>query len=164
MSEITNRTKRLVAELTVLVCIVGVWIVKSQTFDINDVKAGVFEQVVKVDPDNADACRFLAGYYMDSGSYEKAANVLRQVVKIDPNDACAYSMLGDAYWNCNRYEDAITAYKQSKVLNVDDPRVRYQLALAYLEMGDKDSAMDEYKILKSMDKELANELFGVIKE
>ena len=164
MREISNRTKRLVAELTVLVCIVGVWIVKSQTFDVNDVKAGVLEQVVKVDADNADACRFLAGYYMDSGSYEKAANVLRQVVKIDPNDACAYSMLGDAYWNCNRYEEAITAYKQSMVQNVKDPRVHYQLALAYLEMGDKDSAMDEYKILKGMDEELANQLLGIIKK
>ena len=31
MGEITNRTKRLVAELTVLVCIVCVWVVKSET-------------------------------------------------------------------------------------------------------------------------------------
>jgi tetratricopeptide (TPR) repeat protein len=164
MREISNRTKRLVAELTVLVCIVGVWIVKSQTFDVNDVKAGVFEQVVKVDPDNADACCFLAGYYMDSGSYEKAVNILRQVVKIDPNDASAYSTLGDAYWNCNRYEEAITAYKQSMVLNVKDPRVHYQLALVYLEMGDKDSAMDECKILKGMDKKLADQLLGIFEK
>jgi tetratricopeptide (TPR) repeat protein len=163
MREITNRTKRLVAELTVLICIVCVWFIKSDTFGIDDVKAGVLEQVVRADSDNADACRFLAGYYMDSGSYEKAVEVQRQVVKIDPNDACAHSMLGDAYWNSGRYGEAMVAYKQAMKLHVNDPHVHYQIALAYLKMGDKDSALEEYEILKSMDEEkLANELLGHI--
>ena len=164
MSEITNRTKRLVAELTVLVSIVCFWIVKSGAFDIDDVKAGVLKQVVKADSDNADAYRFLAGYYMDSGSYEEAIEVLRQVVKIDPNDASAHSMLGDAYWGSSRYEDAIVAYKQAMKLHVDDPHVRYQIALAYLKMGDKDSALEEHKILNDMDRKLADELLGFINE
>lgn len=164
MGQITNRTKRLVAELTVLICIVCVWIVKSETFDIDDVKAGVFKQVVKADSDNVDAYRFLAGYYMDSGSYEEAVEVLRQVVRIDPNDAYAHSMLGDAYWNCGYYGEAIVVYKQAMDLHVDDPHVRYQIALAYLKMGDKDSALEEQKILKDMDEGLANELLGHIRE
>ncbi|OHB83063.1 MAG: hypothetical protein A2Z38_04530 [Planctomycetes bacterium RBG_19FT_COMBO_48_8] len=162
MGEITKRTKRLVAELTVLVCIICVWVVKSEIFDIDDVKAGVLKQVVKADSDNVDAYRFLAGYYMDSGSYEEAVKVLRQVVKIDPNDAYAHGMLGDAYWNCNHYEDAILAYKQAMKLHVADPHVRYQIALAYLKMGDKDSALEEHEILKDLDEELANELLGFI--
>ena len=164
MAEITNRTKRLVAELTVLICIICVWVVRSETFDIDDVKAGVLKQVVKADSDNADACRFLAGYYMDSGSYQEAVEVLRQVVKIDPNDAYAHGMLGDAYWNCSRYEQALAAYKQAMKLHVDDPHVRYQIALAYLKMGDRNSALEEHKILKSLDEELANELLGHINE
>ena len=164
MGQITNRTKRLVAELTVLICIVCVWVVKSETVGIDDVKAGVLEQVVKADSDNVDAYRFLAGYYMDESSYEKAVETLREVVRIDPNDAYAYSMLGDAYWNCGRYEEAIAAYRQAMNLHIDDPHVRYQIALAYLKMGDKDSAMEEHKILKDMDEELANELLGHINE
>jgi tetratricopeptide (TPR) repeat protein len=164
MSQITNRAKRLVAELTVLVCVVCVWIVKSETFDMEDVKAGVLEQVVKADSDNADAYRFLAGYYMDEGSYEKAVETLREVVRIDPNDAYAYSMLGDAYWGYGHYEEAIVAYKQAMKLHVDDPHVRYQIALAYLKMGDKDSAIEEHEILKGVDEELANELLGHIDE
>ena len=98
MIEITNRTKRLVAELTVLMCIVYAWNVKSETYGIDDVKAGVLKQVVKADSDNVDAYRFLGDYYMDSGSYEKAVDVQRQIVRIDPNDAYAHSMLGDAYY------------------------------------------------------------------
>jgi len=162
MREITNRTKRLVAEITVLVCIVCVWVVKSETVGIDYVKAGVLEQVVKADSDNVDAYRFLADYYMDAGSYEKAVKPLIEVVKIDPNDAYAHSKLGDAYWNCGRYEEAITAYKQSTKLHVDDPHIRYQIALAYLKIGDKDSAKEEYEILKGKDEDLANELLGHI--
>lgn len=162
MSEISKRTKRLVAELAVLVCVFCIWVVKSAIFDIDDVKAGVLKQVVKADPDNTDAYRFLAGYYMDSGSYEDAIEALRQVVRVEPSDSYAHSMLGDAYWNCDRYEEAMAAYKQAMKLHVDDPHVHYQIALAYLKMGDKDSALEEYEILKSLDEELANELFGLI--
>ena len=162
MREITNRTKRLVAEITVLVCIVCVWIVKSETVGIDYVKAGVLEQVVKADSDNVDANRFLADYYMDAGSYENAVKPLIEVLKVDPNDAYAHSKLGDAYWNCGRYEEAITAYKQATKLHVGDPHVRYQIALAYLKMGDKDSAKEEYEILKGKDEDLANELLGHI--
>jgi tetratricopeptide (TPR) repeat protein len=164
VSEITNRTKRLVAELTVLICIICVWVVKSETFGVDDVKAGVLKQVVKADSDNVDAYRFLAGYYMDSGSYEKAVEVQRQVVKIDPNDSYAHSMLGDAYWNCGRYEEAIAAYKQAMKLHVEDPHVRYQIALAYLKVGDKSAAMDEYELLKDIDEKLANELQAHVRE
>lgn len=164
MSEITNRTKRLVAELTVLVCIVCIWIVKSTAFDIDDVKAGVFEQIVKADTDNVDAYRFLADYYMDSSSYEKAVRALRRVVQIDPNDAYAHSMLGDAYWNCGRNEEAIVVYKQAMKLRADNPHIRYQIVLAYLAMGDKKSALKEYDTLKSMDEELAKELDAIINE
>jgi len=164
MSEITNRTKRLVAEITVLVCIVCVWIVKSETIGIDDVRAGVLKHLVKADSDNVDAYRFLAGYYMDSGSYDEAVKSLKQVVKIDPNDADAHSMLGDAYWNCDCYEDAILAYKKAMKLRVDNPHAHYQIALVYLKMGDKDSALEEHEILKGMDEELANELFGHIRE
>ena len=163
MSEISKRTKRLVAELTVFICIICIWVADSKTFDIDDVKAGVLEQVVKADSDNADAYRFLAGYYMDSGSYRDAVKALRQLVETEPNDAHAHSMLGDACWNCGRYEEAIAAYKQAMKLHVNDPHVHYQIGLAYLEMGDKDSALEEYEILKNMDEELANELLALIR-
>lgn len=164
MSEISNRTKRLVAEITVLICIVCIWVVKTKSVGMDDVRAGVLEQVVKADSDNVDAYRFLAGYYMDSGSYDKAVEALNRIVKADPNDAGAHSMLGDAYWNCERYEDALSAYKQAMKLRVGDPHDRYQIALVYLKMGDKDSAMEEYEILKGMNKELADELYALLRE
>ena len=79
MGEITKRTKRLVAELAVFVCVICFRVVKSATFDIDDVKASVLKQAVKADPDNVDNYRFLAGYYMDSGSYEEAVGLCKKL-------------------------------------------------------------------------------------
>lgn len=41
---------------------------------------------------------------------------------------------------------------------------RIALGMAYLELGDKGSALEEYKILKDLDKDLANKLFNHIYE
>ena len=162
MREITNRTKRIVAELTVLICIFSVWAVKSATFGVDDVKAGVLKQVVKTEPDNIKAQRFLAGHYMDSGSYEEAIGPLKQITRLDPNDSKAHSMLGDAYWNCGCYEQSMAAYKQAMNLQLDNPYIHFQVAQAYLKMGDKDSALEEYEILKKLDEGLAKQLFVLI--
>jgi cytochrome c-type biogenesis protein CcmH/NrfG len=164
MREITNRTKRILAELTVLICIICVWVVKSTTFGIDDVKAGVLEQAVKTNPDNVEAHRFLAGYYMDSGSYEEAIGALRQVIRLNPNDSTAHSMLGDAYWHCGRYEQSMASYKQAMKLQLDNPYIHFQIAQAYLKMGDKDSALEQYEILKDMDEELADQLLVLIRK
>jgi tetratricopeptide (TPR) repeat protein len=164
MAEISNRTKRLVGELAVLICIFCVWYVKSATFDTTDVKAGVLKQVVKVDSDNLEAYRFLADYYMDSGRYEEAVKALREVVRMQPNDPAAQTMLGDAYWHCGCYEKAMMAYKQAMKLQLDNPYIHYQVGQAYLKMGDKDSALEEYEALKDLDKGLADRLAALIRE
>jgi cytochrome c-type biogenesis protein CcmH/NrfG len=164
MAEISKRTKRLVGELAVLICIFCVWYVKSATFDTTDVKAGVLKQVVKIDSNNLKAHRFLAGYYMDSGRYEEAGNALKQVVRLDPNDSAAQTMLGDACWNCGCYEEAMMAYKQAMKMQLNNPYIHYQVGQAYLKMGDKDSAQEEYEVLKGLDKELANQLLVLIRK
>ena len=164
MGDIAKRTKRLVAELAILVCLICIWIVRSATIDIDSVKAGVLKQVVKADTDNIDAYRFLAGYYIEADCYEEAVDAQRQVVRLEPNDAHAHVILGDAYWECGRHEDAMAAYRQAVELHVDNAQVHFHLAKAYLKMGDKNSALQEYKILKTLDEKLADELLDHIRK
>jgi tetratricopeptide (TPR) repeat protein len=164
MAEISKRTKRLTGELGVLVCVICFFFAKSTIIDMNDVKAEAFKHLVVAEPDNAEAYRFLAVYYMDLGAYERAVKALREVVRIEPNDGPAYSMLGDAYWNCGHYEKAMLAYRRAMKLQVNNPMTHYQMAKAYLKMGDKDSALEEYEILKGLDEKLANELLTLLRE
>ena len=138
MADVSQQTKRLVAEVTVLVCLTYIWGVSSPTVGIDSVKAGVLKHVVKADPDNVDAYRFLASYYIESGRYQHAADALRQVVRMEPEDAHAWVMLGDIYSDCGRHEDAMAAYRQATNLHADNAQAHYQLGEAYLQMGEKD--------------------------
>ena len=74
----------------------------------------------------------------------------------------AYYNLGREYFALGRDEDAIEALKQVIRINPDNAKVRFHLALVYLLLGDKGSALEEYKILKDLNKDLANELFDEI--
>lgn len=164
MAEISKRTKRLIGELGVLIFVICFFFARSAVIDINDAKAEVYKHLVVAEPDNAEAYRFLAGYYMDLGAYERAINALKEVVRIEPNDVSAYSMLGDAYWSCEQYEKAMLAYKRAMKLQVNNPMTHYQMAKAYLRMGDKNSALEEYELIKGMDENLADELRALIQE
>jgi tetratricopeptide (TPR) repeat protein len=61
-----------------------------------------------------------------------------------------------------RYNEAIESYKQAIRIKPDYAEAHLILGLAYIITGDKGSALDEYKILKEIDKELANKLFNAI--
>ena len=162
MAEISKQTKRIVCEIAVLIFQEYNWGVNSPAVSSNRVKAGVLKQVVKAEPDNIDAYRFLADYYIESGRKQEAAHALRQIVRIKPNDAHAWMMLGDICSDCGRHDDAMAAYRHVANLQIDNPQAHYQLGEAYLKIGEKDLALEEHKKLKSLDKQLANDLLDHI--
>ena len=59
-------------------------------------------------------------------------------------------------------EEAIEFFKQAIRLNPNYVDAHFMLGLAYLLLNDRGSALEQYKILKSLDTELANELFNKI--
>ena len=62
------------------------------------------------------------------------------------------------------YEEAIEPYKQAIKINPDSASAYFRLGAAYASSNDRDSAIEQYEILKSLDPELANELFNRIGE
>jgi len=66
------------------------------------------------------------------------------------------------YNNLGRYSEAIEAHKQAIRIEPDYAKAHFGLGLTYLRTRDEDLALEEYRILKDLDKGLANKLFGVI--
>lgn len=89
------------------------WAFKSGAVDIDGVKAGVLRQVVKIDPGNIDAHRFLADYYDYSDRYEEAIRAYKETVRIDPNDLHAQLNLAFACDSLGRFEEAAQAYREA---------------------------------------------------
>ena len=60
------------------------------------------------------------------------------------------------------FTEAVEEYKQAIRIKPDDAGTHYVMGLTYLLLGDRGGALDEYKILKDLDRDLANKLFNLI--
>jgi S1-C subfamily serine protease/Tfp pilus assembly protein PilF len=122
-----------------------------------------YKQGTRIEPPNNAIVYYNIGLACDSLSlYKDAIEAYKQSIRIDPDDAESYNNLGFDYYNLSLYKDAIEAYKQAISINPDYVKPHFFLGISYHLIGDKSSALDEYKILKNLDINFANDLFGMI--
>jgi len=121
-----------------------------------------YKQAIRIEPDDAKAHYGLGVAYDSLGRYDEAIEAFKQAIRIKPDYAEAHCGLGCAYGLLGRYREEIEACKQAIRIKPDYADAHCNLGVAYLILGDKGSALDEYKILKDLDKNLANELFNLI--
>ncbi|MHC4435665.1 MAG: tetratricopeptide repeat protein, partial [Planctomycetota bacterium] len=88
----------------------------------------------------------------------------KQAVRARADLAEAHLNLGITYGQLGRYQEAIGAFRQVILLIPDDADAHFGLGLSYLSVGDKGLALEEYKVLKPLNRTLANELFDRIYE
>mgnify|MGYP006268701361 CR=1 FL=1 len=62
------------------------------------------------------------------------------------------------------FDEAIESYKQAIRIKPDLAEAHLNLGMVYLRTGDRGSALEEYKILRNLDKDLADRLFSLIYE
>jgi len=111
----------------------------------------------------SNAYKNLGNAYNGSKRYSEAADALKKAAEIEPTNAAALFNLGLTLYNGKRYSEAIEAYKAVVKLRPQLAAVHYNLGLTYVAINDKDAARQEYEILKPMNAEMANQLFGLIR-
>ncbi|MBL7075681.1 tetratricopeptide repeat protein [candidate division KSB1 bacterium] len=121
-----------------------------------------YKQAIHIKPDVSEAHYFLGATYGEIGSHQEAIEACKQAIRINPDYAEAHYVLGKAYIGLERYTEGIKANKQAIRIKPDYAEAHFVLGLLYIIIGNKGSALDVYKILKELDKELANELFNQI--
>jgi tetratricopeptide (TPR) repeat protein len=121
-----------------------------------------FKQAIRIEPDFAGAHYNLGVTYAKLDLYQDAVEAFKQAIRIKPDDTKAHCGLGLTYYSLGRYQDAVEAFKQAIRIKPDNTEAHYILGITYLRVGDKGSALEEYKLLKTLDTELANELFNLI--
>jgi Flp pilus assembly protein TadD len=70
--------------------------------------------------------------------------------------------MGITYGALGRYKEAIEVFKKAVSLTPNDANAHFGLGLSYLSTGNRGPALDEYKILKTLDEDMAGELFDRI--
>lgn len=129
------------------------------SLDRNEDEIESHKQVARLDPSDARAYHFLAGCCIKQKRYEEAADAIKKIV----DDACMlFVLLGHSCCDSGQYKEAVEAYKQAIQINPNKGVIHYLLAETYLKMGDKDLALEQYEILKTLDEELASELYELI--
>jgi tetratricopeptide (TPR) repeat protein len=120
------------------------------------------KQAIKIKPDYAEAHSNLGVVYSKLSRYQEAIEAFRQAIRVNPDYADAHYNLGFTYGNLGHYQEAIDAFKQAIRIKPDDAEAHGNLGFAYLAIGDRNSALAEFNILKSLNSELANNLFKEI--
>jgi len=121
-----------------------------------------FKQAIRIDPDDAGAHYNLGVSYGKLGHHREAIEAYKQAILINPDYAEAHLNLGIDYGQLGHHRESIEAFKQAIRIDPDDAKAHYCLGLIYIELRHRGDALEQYKILKTLDKEKANDLFDTI--
>jgi tetratricopeptide (TPR) repeat protein len=121
-----------------------------------------YKQAIRIKPDYAEAHYDLGVAYAKLSHDNEAIESFEQAIRIKPDYANAHCGLGISYSKLGRFNEATQALKQAIRIKPDLAEAHCALGLVYLMLEDSGSALEEYKILKNLDKDLANKLFNLI--
>jgi tetratricopeptide (TPR) repeat protein len=95
--------------------------------------------------------------------YEHQIWALKKAVEEKPDFAEAYHLLGLGYTDLGNRRSAIKAFTRAVQLKPDHAEAQFQLGFAYLSVNNEVLAHKQYKILKPLDRTLANKLMNLIR-
>lgn len=110
-----------------------------------DLAVGVFRQVLKLMPDNAEACRNLGLLLSSLRRYDEAMPVLEACVRLAPKDGAAHLLLGNTYCNLEHYPEALNQLAQAVQARPNDPGPWETIGAIRQRMGDAAAAVDAFE-------------------
>ncbi len=94
-----------------------------------------YKNVLKSDPDNAEAHNNLGAIYKEQGNLEKALEHYKFVVKSNPGMDEVHNNLGVIYYLRGDQEEAVEEYRKALELNPDNLMCLVNLGLVYKAQG-----------------------------
>lgn len=102
-----------------------------------------FEEILKEDPEHADALLALTDLQMSKGEWIRAAHLGRRLLIVLPtDDPRGYFALGGAQARLSRFEHAILNLERARVLAPDHPEVLRNLGWVYCMIGEDEKGRD----------------------
>jgi Tfp pilus assembly protein PilF len=120
------------------------------------------EKVAKEDPSNTRAWVLMGDCYRSWGKDKKAIKAYEKALALDASQKGALMGIGMSYGNMNKYGDAIVSLKHLVEIDPSNALAHFYLGVSYEALTSISLAWEEYKILKTLDKELADKLYHII--
>lgn len=102
-----------------------------------------FSELIKLDPDNADAYKNRGVSYMKQEKFDLAISDFQKAKKLFPELKGLYSNLGVAWYYKKEYEKAIENYDLEIQMASENPVAYFNRALCLAELGRNDEALDD---------------------
>ena len=106
----------------------------------------IFQKVIQLQPDFAEANLSLSAAYYMLGQHEPAIVHLQKYMLLHPGNAKAYISLGNVYAGIEQREEAIECYRKAIELQPNDATPYYCIGVIHCQLGDYKTAIDNFKI------------------
>jgi tetratricopeptide (TPR) repeat protein len=111
----------------------------------------IFEEVLAVDPNNAEAYNQIGYYYGYRGDYERAIDNLTKYQFISSDNANPFDSLGENQAYSGRYNEAIENLNRALAIKADFAPAYQHLGVAYEGMGEYAKAVQSYEKAAELD-------------
>jgi tetratricopeptide (TPR) repeat protein len=105
----------------------------------------IYEQLLTVDPNYAEAYNQIGYFYGYRGDYEKAIDNLTKYQFISPDNANPFDSLAENQANAGRYNEAIENLNRALAIKPDFEPAYWHLGVAYEGMGETSKAVASYE-------------------
>ncbi len=115
----------------------------------------LYERVLEIEPDNADARHLLGVVAMQQGERELALKQLLRAIELQPGFAAYHNNLGAAYQSLGRLDEAICAFRRACALEPEFAQAHKNLGGLYGDLGRHEDAATAYRRAIASDPEYA---------
>ncbi len=123
---------------------------------------GRLKEVTQKDPSNTRAWVLMGDSYSSWGKHKQAVKAYEKALELDASQKEALMGMGMSYGNMNKYGEAIVSLKHLVEIDPSNALAHFYLGVSYEALRSMNMAWEEYKILKTLDKELADKLYHII--
>jgi tetratricopeptide (TPR) repeat protein len=114
-----------------------------------------YREVLRSNPDSAEAHNNLGVVYETLGRYEDAEKEYQAALKIEPEYARAHNNLGVVYDKYGHHEDAVKEYQAALRIDPDYAKAHNNLGVVYRRLGRYEDAVRELKAALRINPEYA---------
>lgn len=105
----------------------------------------LYREVLRVEPDNADALHLCGVVAYQKGCIEKAEELIREAIAIYPRNAEFYNNLGNILQDQGRLDESVVCYRQAISIKPDYPEAYNNLGTIMREMYLFEESLECYK-------------------